>query len=82
MPSRRTVLNKTFAVTSQEHEGMVALLDIRMEVRKSPARVTRREGQVEYAPSTMYHQDHVICDGLLELEGKRIQNNPHPTEKN
>jgi hypothetical protein len=77
MPSRRTVLNKTFALTSQQHEGTVALLDVRVEVRKIPARVTRREGQVEYATSTRYHQDHVICDVLLELEGNRVQNNTH-----
>ncbi len=75
LPSRRMVLNKTFILTSQQHEGTVALLDVRVEVRKIPARVTRREGKVEYASSPRYHQDHVICDGLLELEGNRVQNN-------
>ncbi|EFX60606.1 hypothetical protein DAPPUDRAFT_276539 [Daphnia pulex] len=31
MPSSRTVFNKTFALTSQQHEGTVALLDVRVE---------------------------------------------------
>ncbi|EFX61029.1 hypothetical protein DAPPUDRAFT_274772 [Daphnia pulex] len=77
MPSRRTVLNKTFALTSQQHEGTVTLLDVRAEVRKIPAQVTRREGHVEYATPSRYHQDQVveICDELLELEGNRVQNN-------
>jgi hypothetical protein len=69
-----------FALTSQQNEGTVALLDVRVEVRKIPARVTRRESQVEYATSTRYHQDHVICDGLSELEGDRVQNNT-PTKR-
>jgi hypothetical protein len=75
MPNERTVLNKTFALTSQQHEGTVTLLDIRAEVRKIPAQVTRREGQVEYATSSRYHQEQVICDGLLELEENRVHNN-------
>ncbi len=35
---------------------------------------------MEYATSTRYHQDHVICDGLFELEGDMVQNNT-PTER-
>jgi hypothetical protein len=37
MPSERTVLNKTFALTSQQQEGTVTLLDLRAEIRKIPA---------------------------------------------
>jgi hypothetical protein len=77
MPSERTVLNKTFALTSQQQEGTVTLLDLRAEIRKIPAHVTRREGHVEYATPSRYHQNQEveICGALLELEGNGVQNN-------
>ncbi|EFX63484.1 hypothetical protein DAPPUDRAFT_268356 [Daphnia pulex] len=75
MPSSRTVLNKTFALTSQQNDRTIALLDVRVEVRKIPERVTRRDGQVEYETSRRNQQDQVICDDLMELEEDWVQNN-------
>jgi hypothetical protein len=76
----RTILEKTFALTSQRQEGTVTLLDLTVELRKIPATVEHQSdqpyGPIVLATTRRYAQHHILIDrDIVEVEGEAESNN-------
>lgn len=73
MAEQRTILEKTFALTSQQQEGTVTLLDLTVELRKIPATVERQSdqpnGPIVIATTRRYAQGQILVDrDIAEVE--------------
>ncbi|EFX68081.1 hypothetical protein DAPPUDRAFT_330396 [Daphnia pulex] len=81
MAERRTILEKTFALTSQQREGTVTLLDLSVELRKIPATVDQQDNQyngpVIITTTRRYAQGQILVDGdLTEVEETEVPAEP------
>ncbi|EFX67231.1 hypothetical protein DAPPUDRAFT_261959 [Daphnia pulex] len=77
MAERRSILEKTFVLTSQQQEGTVTLLDLTVELRKIPATVERQDNQsngpVVIATTRRYAQGQILVDGdITEVEENEV----------
>lgn len=73
MAEQRTILEKTFALTIQQQEGTVILLDLTVELRKIPPTVERQsnepKGPVVIATTRRYAQGQILVDrDITEVE--------------
>ncbi|XP_046462863.1 protein virilizer homolog [Daphnia pulex] len=73
MAEQRTILEKTFALTSQQQEGTVTLLELTVELRKIPATVERQSdqpnGPIVIATTRRYAQGQILVDrDVTEVE--------------
>jgi hypothetical protein len=71
MSENRAILEKTFALTSQQQEGTIVLLDVTVEVRKIPATVERQQPNepIIIATTRRFAQGQILVEGnLTELE--------------